>query len=186
MISDICVVINAGLDGCTSSSLLPRTTSTASIASPVLNKCIYPPVGIAEKIKEIVNNIISGEKAILQVINLTLHDYSWLESDANAYMNILNILGSPWELICVDCGLIIDYRKTNTKYCPHCGGKLKTKIKLLGDKLDAEDIKNLLWVLSSCDQIIIIGEEPKLEPLKTALKAITKYWNKNTRIEYLE
>ncbi|WP_287910349.1 Sir2 family NAD-dependent protein deacetylase [Thermofilum sp.] len=186
MISDICVVINAGLDGCTSSSLLPRTTSPASIASPVLNKCIYPPAGIAEKIKEIVNNITSGEKAILRVINLTLHDYSWLKSNANANMNVLNVLGSPWELICVDCGLVIDYRKTKTKYCPHCGGKLKAKIKLLGDKLNAEDIKNLLWVLSGCDQIIIIGEEPKLEPLKTTLEAITKYWNKNIRIEYLE
>ena len=160
-IEDICVIINAGLDGCTSSSLVPRTASSTLTTLSILDKCLYPPEELANEIKNTINNIVPSEKTSLKIINLTLHDYDWLKENIVANVFIQNVLGNLWELTCDNCNISIDYRKTKIKNCPRCNSKLKTEVKLLGDSLDIEDMKNLLWNMSSCDQIKLLEKSPE-------------------------
>lgn len=186
MKKDCCFIINIGFDGCYSTSLIPRTTNPLSDAQLILDNCVKNSNTVCTKVEPILKELITINHCnFTRVINLTLHDIYYITKTLDN-MKIHNFLGEPWKLKCVNCNLTIDYNELERVTCPKCGKPLKIKVKLLGDRLEAEKIIEFLHEISNCDSIILIGNEIKVEPLKSIISSIRKYWEKEIVLYHVD
>lgn len=169
--------MNVGKDGCTSSSLVPRISDVYSASSLLMSKCLENPPSYGAEISSFLEGLCKEGDGRCKVINLTLHDLSSLEASGRV-RRIYSFFKEPWKMTCSKCKRVVDYRRNKSVRCPVCGGYLRTGAPLLGDKISSEDIIKFIEELSECDSIILFGEEPRVEPIRTLLRSISVFWGK--------